>query len=600
MISADRYNFASYWVDYNSKYDLFSGNRRVLREITEKYNINLRPPFCDTTLTVVESDQVAETDLGVEETRDYEKLRSLKLKIVAVDSALLGLRNRQTQKITYAITHRDNRNFMDFGMMPKNHFVEIDRGKRRARVIGQNALPRWYTYVVKKEAKDRHIPLDNPYLGELELYKSWMPYKEEIVRKIKVGELPFIVTENNELVCLAETTDEPVIGIVGQRGKGKSLCLHTLVDHGFWKMGRKVAVMNDYLRECGTWCLPWPRKPENKKFISQLERLNEQPMPLPCIYLHPNTKNLNYITHQDTVGFKISLPFKDTMNNFEYMMRHIPEWKITKSLPYLKKISKQLIECKSFEEIESILESEFADKSLWSIRDKIMSVLNDIYQEQIWDISNDINSDWTIKNKRTGEEHQYSPFMAAMLCDLVPVFVPTNIRRKMYFPMYFRYVAEDIFYKQEGDELCKNKDFKVWLAVDELTSLDSRNNPTVASQILDQVVAEGRSQRIGFLWVSQNPELITQRIATNTTHFFSFQFQEKKQAQAIGNNFAMAKYRINEILKLKKYEVLAMTTENFIVYDENGKRSKSEPGETFRGFFIPSLSMHRAPSQRDM
>ena len=92
---------------------------------------------------------------------------------------------------------------------------------------------------------------------------------------------------------------------------------------------------------------------------------------------------------------------------------------------------------------------------------------------------------------------------------------------------------------------------RVWLAVDELTSLDSKRKPTVASEVLDQVVAEGRSQRIGFLWVSQNPELITPRIATNTTHFLSFQFNERKQANAIGQNFAMAQYRKDEILKLK-------------------------------------------------
>src|SRR3990167_4563251 len=120
-------------------------------------------------------------------------------------------------------------------------------------------------------------------------------------KPVVIDECAFMVTDANEIICFPNTPDMPSILITGMRGSGKSFCLHSLVSRFFWKptFDYKICVMNDSSRETGTWCLP-NNDPEQ---INTLKRLNEKPLPLPCVYLHPLVKEEYEKLYIGEVGF---------------------------------------------------------------------------------------------------------------------------------------------------------------------------------------------------------------------------------------------------------------------------------------------------------
>ena len=96
---------------------------------------------------------------------------------------------------------------------------------------------------------------------------------------------------------------------------GKSYFMHSIADRVYWNpyWPKRLAVINDSLRECGTWCLPNYSKTD----MYTMKKLNERPIGLPCIYLHPNTNDFKDqdILNPKTVGVKITLPFEEVIGN---------------------------------------------------------------------------------------------------------------------------------------------------------------------------------------------------------------------------------------------------------------------------------------------
>jgi len=377
---------------------------------------------------------------------------------------------------------------------------------------------------------------------------------------------------------------------------GKSFMGHSICDHAFWKGKKKVAVMNDYQRECGTWCMPWDTTSE---FAYSLQRIGEIPLPLPCVYIHPTTNTKKpIITNEGESGFQMSFPYKELIRNFINFAKGKKDWELGKSAKYFNQIQTSLLDCKTEEDVIRNIEIGIPDTQEL-VRDKLIAIIRDVFQKKITDLSTGVPSHWTVENTKTGIKRQYNPITACLVADLVPVLVTPDTYQKEHFPQLFKYYANDIFTRQVEDEHFIRNDFKIWMFVDEITSIDMKKSPTVASEILGKIVAEGRPRRIGFMYATQNPEKISDKVATNTTHLFAFRFTNSKQAKSIADNFDMAAYEKKNILGLKPREVIACTSQTFIEYNQQGRR-KIISNEALKGLSVPSLSTHKPPSQADI
>jgi DNA helicase HerA-like ATPase len=156
-----------------------------------------------------------------------------------------------------------------------------------------------------------------------------------------------------------------------------------------------------------------------------------------------------------------------------------------------------------------------------------------------------------------------------------------------------KYILDDIFNNQTRDEYFENNKIVTYMIVDEITNIASTENKSVAQESLVQCVTEGRPNRIGFVYTTQNYSPIDKRIRENTTHLFSFRL--KHETRHIKSDFNLSNTQEEDIKSLQKFEMMAMTTDKFIVYDEDGHRRQSEAGEIFRGLALPPVCEPSAP-----
>ena len=82
-----------------------------------------------------------------------------------------------------------------------------------------------------------------------------------------------------------------------------------------------------------------------------LRLLNEKPLPLPIVYLHPSVKKEYTKLYMGNVGFDITIPFKEIIEHHEEYMR------IENSKRYLTQMKEDLKKCKTEKEVQSLLET---------------------------------------------------------------------------------------------------------------------------------------------------------------------------------------------------------------------------------------------------
>ena len=64
------------------------------------------------------------------------------------------------------------------------------------------------------------------------VYRRMLELPEEN-KIIQVPEIIVMRTNDGEIVCIPQEKDEPSVGVIGQRGSGKSYLLHRIADEVF-------------------------------------------------------------------------------------------------------------------------------------------------------------------------------------------------------------------------------------------------------------------------------------------------------------------------------------------------------------------------------
>jgi hypothetical protein len=483
--------------------------------------------------------------------------------------------------------------------IPDGHAIEYDETNERIRLIGRNTGPLSvgpWIYISPRTKKENSIGHMSVEKKKRMLLSKYMAI-EEVPDIVHIPEIPVMISSRGEIVCLEEAKDEPVIGIVGVRGSGKTVLAHSILDHAWWKKPNlRLTILNDSLVQTMPWTMPCSivensNIPQSNIFTKGIAKIGEHPLPMPCVFLHPNTDTLKEtVLPREEISFKTTIPFEHLIQNYDYFLRGKKEWDLGKSAPYFRNIKEDLVKCKTLEEIEEVLNVAVEEEKLnKQSKDKIFSVLIDIFNQRILDVNTDIPANWKVQ-KKGDEAVELNPVLACMEAGVVPIVMTQNLLPKEYFPQYMRYFIDSIFEYQVNE--VKFRGESTWMFIDELPDISSTENRTVAAYSLRRCVTEGRNPKLGTIFALQNWTKVDPLIRNNTTHLFTY-INKSKEAAAITKDFDLPSHLQRDILSLQKFRMIGMTHEKFVVYSPDGERYLTD--EPIKGMAIMPLSQHQAP-----
>lgn len=534
------------------------------------------------------------------------------------------------QRVEYFLVKSDGRT-PHMGVIPPEHKVEFNFVENWIRLIGRNSRAR-KIYIKQLTRGKYHKEMQiGDYADAYEQYfQDIYPYTLEQVEeeKIEIPEIPLIVTSDGSLVCLPLTKDTPTIGIFGKRGGGKTLFLHGLGDRFYHKWNKRIFPCNDGISlQTRSWSLPWEGKEFVKVagktlyFVDWLKQIGEETRPLPITYLYPNTSDLKRMEFENEIGYKISLPFRDIMEDPNSLFAGTSE-QLGASEKYLKNLIYDnhgnirpdgLLYVKNIEDIERLV-----NEKIWienekergggqklidrmqvyaieneKVRGKIFNLLKEVFKEKIFDINTEIPSKWILEKYE--EKTAMYPWSACLCAEIVPVLVTERLRNTKYFGSYMRFMLNDLFKMQSEDEIIKRNKLDLWILPDEIQSILSH---PPALEAFTKIFKEGRYNRIGVAYATQWIGDIPEPIKLNTDYVVAFQ-QNSEEAKEIASNFDFLRHEEKDIVLLKKFHavVAGKAGSKLVVYDTEGNKEIIDDGTPFRGLIFPSVSQHSAPKE---
>jgi hypothetical protein len=405
--------------------------------------------------------------------------------------------------------------------------------------------------------------------------------------KLEINDVPIMITNENEILCVPNINETKHIGFTGMTGTSKSLALNSLLSWDQWHVGNSCLILNDMQKETFEWSLP----AISYKFI--LDRLHIEPCPTPIVYVFPSTKTLEIEGRDERFPImKMSMPLQEAILNVKNY------WSLDKSEVYLKNLVDDLVECSSMSEIISVIEENLSAKSQSSIRFKLINIFESFFNNQIIDASAPDAPAYLRYEDKYGNEYNNLLFQTLMYAGFVPSIQTTDLMNQDYFSAYMAFIVDALYRNQYEDPYFRNK--KVSLFVDEIDKLWKGKDGELIKNKLNLVGTNGRAARIGLRWSTQHYDQVPEQIRGNTKYLFISRKSNAKEVNEIRKDFDIPKSMDKDILGLTTdpakgiFEIVAVTTERFVVYDlETGvKKQTSLPR---KGFLIPPMARHRIP-----
>jgi len=418
------------------------------------------------------------------------------------------------------------------------------------------------------------------------LGKSWLPMGQSDKRKMEIEDIPIMTTSDGTIVCIPKLPEMGVISCVGLTGTGKTLSSGRIIDEIFYSWQDYVAVMNDSQEETYSWTEPC----NNPDFIHELKKLNQKPIPLPVIYLFPNFLDFqpdDKVLH-DKNSITISVPMREVMQNIQ---KYIPD--LGNSEKYLLSKKEELLEAESEEQIFEIIKSiNTGTKGMAESEHKITSSFRTLFDEGILNLNNpSVPAYLTIIDKKRKEEiYTGNPFTAIMKSECIPSFITSDLYNRKFKDAIFSYYINALFEESLKGEM---KGKRVWLYFDELTKVVHSNpeyNSPETERALTNIASRGRNNGCSILYCTQRYNEIPKPIRSQTKFSILFRHKSKEETKIIADDFALSRSIQDEILSLKKFEVIVATTEHFVCYKENKRWTDVGP---IKGKIIPALHRNR-------
>lgn len=477
-------------------------------------------------------------------------------------------KNFLRQAVKYEIGWKTNKR--GIGFLPLKHKLFFDLANRRFQLRGINCrddygrvgYSNWFPQLIKNVSA---VKID-------ETLPSGQKANENRIEYNKIDDIPIMLSVDGSIVCIPKENETKNVGFIGKKGSGKSLLLHRLVDELFWN-GEKVAIMNDIQSECFEW------NHEQKNWILQLKFLNENPLPLPIIYIYPHTNDLylDYIQLKNKINFiEMTIPFDEAIERADVYL------KLGGSFRYVLEIKEKLLNCETPDEIKKVLEESYPQKTMRGMVNKMIVSFNNVFDEGILNITNK-----QFPYKLRYKEKQQNPFVILMKQGLIPCFETANLSSRRYMPEVFSYHLDSIFKSKAKGELLHEDN--VYVAFDEISQICDDKNQNSAHKSLCSIATRGRRFGMGILYASQNYSKIPRKIKSNTDYIFAFQHSNEEEVKKIRGDFNLNEIDWKGIINFSDFEVLGITNEHFVCYKGRKKWIEKEP---IRGTLIPPLSQH--------
>ena len=502
------------------------------------------------------------------------------------------------QRVVYDLRRIEDAGDKFLSNFPKDHHAEFDPYNKALRLVGKRTGPLGYgpwtlqdPFKKKRDAKNPQEYGSRRYIDNArevihDQLEEWLGIEPE-PEPVYIKECAFMITDSNEIVCLPNLPDMPSILITGMKGVGKSFTLHSLVSRLFWKpaFDFKIVILNDSSRETGTWCFP----NEDELQIKTLRKLNERPLPLPTVYLHPMVKEDYEKLYMGTVGFDITIPFMEIVENAKDYL------KMEGSARYFARFKEDLLKLKTQEEVEAFIDNlVFTHKVPPQTKNKIQAEFDTLFDAKMTDISSKKQFPWTTS---LADDTPYNPLTACVQAGVVPILETEYVsNRRELLSIYFTFFVKDLFNRQKQDAAFIKQRSELMLVIDEAHNISQKGINSPADFLLRRCVREGRPRRIGTMLATQKFIELPDVIKDNSTYLICF--KNPGEAAKIANQYKMGKGIAETITNLKKHQCVSYTTEYFIVYDSNGNRRKSKPNEVFVGRALPPFSLHKRPRKK--
>ena len=473
-------------------------------------------------------------------------------------------------------------------------YVEHDVYGRRIRLVGKNAGPLGRSVWVKlkdksKKKKTRKFSMadfvNHPDKIIQNVWDKYLP-QEEIERIEKIKESAVMILDDKSILCIPNNppTHADVIAHVGKRGCGKTTSIGVFLKKIYWKYGGKHIIGNDSQNQTSEWALP--NKDKFQKM--DMEKINEHPMPLPIVPLYPvlGKEKIKMVPH----GFKMSMPFDEMFKNyrtFSQGLKHI-ELSLDKSEKYFLNLKKEILECKSIDEIKSVIKEEYKEKGKKSGKspdmmiEKINTVLDNLAEINFTDLSSGIPSRWDFDGKKI------IPLIGLAESGLIPSIMTNQILNsyKEFYPSYMQFFIDKLFYWQS-----KHNNKRLWIHIDEIGDIYKKGKRmSVAGHSINKLLTQGRNHNIATDFSIQNYSMLDTEVRNNINYLFCYNYSSNDEINTIGKDWDLDKDTKKAIKRLKNHECFAISNENthpFKIYPFDG-----EPYETtgvFRGFILPPL-----------
>src|SRR3990167_5535554 len=559
-------------------------------------------------------DKTLKKKRDVQPVYDYEKLNELGFGIVVRPGAV---RVRGRRRDLYEVVSLTNNSRQEYGIIPAGHQIHYDSVGRCSRILGPNA---------SKDQGTTSGPwvFRNPHTRELDglsreerlhrearkiVQRREMFSEEEIPTRVELrhGEIP-VLYNDTKIVCIdvMNTHNECVYGVSGERGYGKTTFLVAFPGRCHHYGGKAVINLNDRTGESRVNALP---ADPDSKFGLKLGILNEVPhqMLVVCLHLGSPSKVLN----RNESGFSISLSYRVFNREIETYVAGSRQWRLDKSLRFLKEIlfdgedvNDDLLSISSLEQFGEYV--DYRKNIPGQSKQKIKDVMADIFRSKLLDVStdHDVRSAWHLVDA-SGKEVKNSPWVACLRARLMPINVTMSYTDKHYFPQVLAILADDILDKQTNDDWFEKNKLRMLVVMDELENTlysreaAKRRQRTVAASRIIRFATEGRPKRIGTIWATQNFFLVPEELLSQTQFFFSFN-QKGGNSKAIvaeylkGEDSKTQKDMRKTLEDLDEHEVVAFTSKHFVTYDRATCR-RDELSTPQRGFTFPPLNQHMPP-----
>lgn len=413
--------------------------------------------------------------------------------------------------------------------------------------------------------------------------KSFLPPGESGIKRKYLEHVPFMSTDDGTVICIPKLPEMGGIALIGQTGTGKTLAAGYILDNLYYLWKDYIAVLNDSQDETFTWSEPC----DNPEFIFRQNYFHQTPMPLPMIYLLPNSDSfeINEEVIKDKNTVKISIPFEAVMNNIE---NFIPD--LGNSERYLLAKKDELLNVESEAELFQVIDTlDSGSKGMLEVKNKIEKSFRNLLNEGILNLSN-----ITVPSYLKVGEYHGNPFTAVMKAECIPSFITSDLYTQKHKDAIMSYYINELFEESKGGAM---KGTRTWLYFDELTKVvhaDPQFTSPQSEKALNNVASRGRNNGISLIYATQRYGEIPKTIRDQTKFVIAFRHKNADETKSIQDDFGVEKTVRNNILTLRKFECVALTTEYFICYKDNDVWEDKGP---FIGKIIPSLHKNKFLSE---